>query len=337
MTRKMSILIGVPVYNEEKYLSIFLKKYFTKLSELRSRFPNTLFETLIVDDGSTDNSQRIYEEFSKKECIFYLRNDENQGYGSVQVQLFEFSINMGFDWLITIDADLQHDLTTLDHFLEEIIQHGNATDVFSGSRYLKILPNSTTNSIPIDRYLINMLITHFLNQITPFSLTDSFCGYKAYKVKSLERLQFKTSGYSFPMEFWMQAAKIPLKVKEVPTPAIYLTDRRSRGNWSYRLEQYIETLRTLCWSNQQIKMINSLFHMAITFLQRAENGALRISIQPHHDFVNTFFGENPQKIFKKGRMRDDNEQNKKINGSNRIDDKISPKTPKSRMEPRRNR
>ncbi len=291
MKSKCSILIGIPVYNEEKYLRTFLSNYFSKLTELRHQFPHVTFETLIVDDGSTDGSQSIYEEFGTKECIFYLHNDENQGYGSVQVQFFEFSMSMGFDWLITIDADLQHDLNTLTQFLSEIIYHGESTDVFSGTRYLRILPNSTINAIPIDRYLINMLITHFLNQITPFNLTDSFCGYKAYKVKALERLQFKTSGYSFPMEFWMQAAKIPLMVKEIPTAAIYLTNRRGRGDWSYRLEQYLDTLRLLCWTEQQVEMIDSLLLMAKNLLHQAENGELEITILPHQAFVESFLSK----------------------------------------------
>ncbi len=285
MTRKVSILIGIPVYNEEKYLKTFLEKYSMEITKLRKNFPNVIMETLIIDDGSTDNSPSIYEEFSSKECMLYLRNEENQGYGSVQALLFEFSINMGFDWLITIDADLQHDFKTLITFLSEIMKEGNEIDVFSGTRYLQIMPESTIHNIPIDRYLINMIITHFLNQITPFNLTDAFCGFKAYKVKSLEKLQFKTAGYSFPMEFWMQAARIPLKVKEIPTPAIYLTNRRGRGNWNYRLNQYLETLRILCWSEKQLENIKTMSEAARKLLQLAERGDLKIKIQPHHIFV----------------------------------------------------
>ena len=37
-------------------------------------------------------------------------------------------------------------------------------------------------------------------------LTDAFCGFKAYRVESLKKLELTETGYAMPLELWVQAA-----------------------------------------------------------------------------------------------------------------------------------
>jgi dolichol-phosphate mannosyltransferase len=60
-------------------------------------------------------------------------------------------------------------------------------------------------------------------------LTDSFCGFKAYRVEALRRLRLSEDGYAFPMQFWVQAAANGLRVREVPVKLIYNDPNRSFG------------------------------------------------------------------------------------------------------------
>ena len=74
-----------------------------------------------------------------------------------------------------------------------------------------------------------MLITELLNERFGLNLTDSFCGFKAYRVDSLARLRITELGYAMPLQLWVQAAALKLKIVEFPVPLIYLEEERSFG------------------------------------------------------------------------------------------------------------
>jgi dolichol-phosphate mannosyltransferase len=73
-------------------------------------------------------------------------------------------------------------------------------------------------------------------------LTDAFCGFKAYWVPALSKLDITEPGYAMPLELWVQAAHRNLRVVELPVPLIYLEEARSFGgsldNAETRLEYY---------------------------------------------------------------------------------------------------
>ena len=74
------------------------------------------------------------------------------------------------------------------------------------------------------------------------ALTDAFCGFKAYRVEALAKLNLTEPGYAMPIELWVQAAHNGLRVVELPVPLIYLDERRSFGgaldDADTRLEYY---------------------------------------------------------------------------------------------------
>ena len=86
---------------------------------------------------------------------------------------------------------------------------------------------------PPDRVRINQTITKEINErlagLLSTTLTDSFCGFKAYRVKALKRLRPTIPGYAFPMQFWVQAVARGLRIREVPVKLIYNDPNRSFG------------------------------------------------------------------------------------------------------------
>ncbi len=61
------------------------------------------------------------------------------------------------------------------------------------------------------------------------NLTDAFCGFKAYRVEALKSLDIQDDGYAMPLELWVQAAMLGMRVMEIPVPLIYLDLNRSFG------------------------------------------------------------------------------------------------------------
>jgi len=60
-------------------------------------------------------------------------------------------------------------------------------------------------------------------------LTDAFCGFKAYRVEALSRLHVTETGWGMPLQLWVQAARLNLRIKEVGVPRVYLDPHRAFG------------------------------------------------------------------------------------------------------------
>ncbi|MEO1009002.1 MAG: glycosyltransferase family 2 protein [Planctomycetota bacterium] len=223
----MRTLLAIPVYNEEKYLR-------RVLSRVLERVP----DVLVIDDGSQDATPTMLAEHP----VEVIRHAHNRGYGNSLLDAFRWAAVDGFDWVITMDCDEQHEPAAIPDFLRAIER--DDLDVISGSRYLDAHPEN--DAPPADRRAINLTITEELNRRLGLSLTDAFCGFKAYRVSALQRLTLDVSGYAFPMQFWVQAVAAGLRIGEVPVRLIYNDATRSFGgpldDRDHRLAHYREVL-----------------------------------------------------------------------------------------------
>ncbi len=226
------ILLGVPVYNEERYVT-------NVLEEVRRYARPHGIQVLVIDDGSIDATPMMLA----RQAVEVIRHAENRGYGRSMQDMLRWAKFDDFDWLITMDCDEQHEPAAIPRFIEAIKR--NRSDVISGSRYL--LATSLDDAPPRDRRQINTAMTRELNEHLGLSLTDAFCGFKAYRVSACDQLSLDVAGYDFPMQFWVQAAAFGLRIEEIPVRLIYNDPSRSFGgpldNPVSRLEHYRRTMR----------------------------------------------------------------------------------------------
>ena len=223
----MRTLVAIPVYNEERYVLPVLDKVLRHAGSV-----------LVIDDGSCDATPTLLAR-TKVEVI---RHAQNRGYGRSLQDAFRWAAVDGFDWVITMDCDEQHEPDAIPRFLERAA--ADDLDVVSGSRYLGAHPEN--DRPPPDRRKINAEITGELNRRLGLSLTDAFCGFKAYRVSSLDRLSLNVDGYEFPMQFWVQAVAHQLRIGEIPVRLIYNDLNRSFGgpldDPGHRIEHYRQAL-----------------------------------------------------------------------------------------------
>lgn len=199
---KNNVLVAIPVFNEMDVGTII-----QKVREFS-------VDVLVVDDGSTGDFR---EGILQIDGISTIIHPKNLGYGKTIIDAFTFSINHGYEYLLTIDGDGQHEPEQISLFLNEMPFYDY--DILSGSRYF--FPVKIGQEVPFDRYLINREITGIVNRITHFRLTDTFCGFKAYKVNKLKKLHITEYGYGMPLQLWIQAWKMGLRVREIPVKLIY--------------------------------------------------------------------------------------------------------------------
>jgi dolichol-phosphate mannosyltransferase len=205
----MQTLTAIPVYNEERHLERVLE-------EVRRYAPHIL----VVNDGSTD---RTAELLARQRGLQVITHPTNRGYGAALSSAFAHALCQGFDVLVTMDCDGQHEPARIPVLLEAI----HDADIVSGSRYLRDFRQD--GAAPQDRRAINRQITAELNQRFGLHLTDAFCGFKAYRREALARLHLTETGWGMPLQLWVQAARAGLRVKEVGVPRLYLDPNRAFG------------------------------------------------------------------------------------------------------------
>ena len=203
------VLTALAVYNEAPYVNGVLDQV-----RLYSG------DVLVVDDGSTDTTAEL---LAARDDICVVTHDQNRGYGAALKTAFDFADGEDYNVVVTIDCDGQHEPQRIPHFIDAC----RDVDIVSGSRYLKQFTGDSQP--PADRRLINEKITSLLNRRLDLCLTDAFCGFKAYQVAALRQMTFTEPGYAMPLELWVQAVALGLRITELPVPLIYLEERRSFG------------------------------------------------------------------------------------------------------------
>jgi dolichol-phosphate mannosyltransferase len=219
-------LTALPVYNEVNHVA-------PVLDEVLKYSP----DVLVVNDGSTDGTGEL---LARRSDVQVVTHEKNRGYGAGIRSAFAYALENDYEVLVTIDCDGQHQPERIPQFVEAC----EGWDVVSGSRYLQKFAGDSEP--PPERLEINRLLTAEINRRLGLSLTDAFCGFKAYRVSLLGGLEFHETGYAMPLEFWVQAVHAGLRIRELAVPLIYLDEKRSFGgsldNAQTRLGFYREVL-----------------------------------------------------------------------------------------------
>ena len=199
MNKKLSILI--PVYNEEKTLLNILKR----INECK--IDNFDFETIIINDGSDDDTFNVIKENSDLyDKVINL--DKNRGKG--------FAVKCGLkiatgDYVIFQDADLEYDPKDFIKFTNLINKF--SVDVIIGSRFNY---SDYTRSHNIANKFGNYILTLFFNLLYNTTFTDIYSCYLAFRRDILDVDKLKTDGFEQHAEILCKIVKKSDRFYEVP-------------------------------------------------------------------------------------------------------------------------
>jgi dolichol-phosphate mannosyltransferase len=203
-------LVVVPTYNERVNLPLIVPQILQQ--DIR-------IEVLVVDDNSPDGTGRMADEMAAAEPrIHVMHRPGKEGLGKAYIAGFKWALERDYDYIFEMDADFSHDPKYLPEFLQSI----ERADLVVGSRY-----RSGVNVInwPIYRLLLSLGANEYARRITGLPLTDSTGGFKCFRRRVLESIDFskvKSNGYSFQIEMSFRAWKQGFRVVEIP---IVFTDR----------------------------------------------------------------------------------------------------------------
>ena len=173
-------------------------------------------DVMVVDDGSTDStSQRALDGGA-----IVIKHVSNQGKGAALRTGFSYVERKGFNALITMDADRQHDYTELPKFIEEFKK--NSADIVVGNRM------SDTRNMPFVRLHINKITSFFTSLFLSCGISDTQSGYRLIRTEVLRNINLLTSNFETESEVLIKAGRKGFRIKEIPIKTIYLPNAQSK-------------------------------------------------------------------------------------------------------------
>ena len=219
---KHSYLVIIPVYNSETTILPLLKRLSV------ARVNNFLF----VNDGSTDNTGRLLTEQSLNQ----LAHRENRGKGAALMTGINYAIDNGCDYVVTMDADLQHPPEFIGHLVNETRQKA----VILGWR-------KDYSRMPLLRILSNRITSLLLSLRTGVKINDSQCGMRAFPAKIISELTFTQHGFQFESEFLIKSIMAGYEILHVPIATIYANEKSAMRNIRDTVKFIAMYFRSFLW------------------------------------------------------------------------------------------
>lgn len=185
------LIIVLPAYNEEASIGLLLQS-------IRETLPAGQCTTLVVDDGSTDNTAKIAGSFRDKMSLEIITHERNLGLGKAMATGLSQSLRLaGNDpeaIVITMDADNTHLPAQIPELLQAIRQ---GADIAIASRYVS---GSSIRKVRWLRRIMSNTVNTMLRILFPIpGARDYTCGYRAYRL-SLLRQGYDKYGEHFVSE-----------------------------------------------------------------------------------------------------------------------------------------
>ena len=194
--KKLSIII--PVYNEERtILQVLNKLVIIKLIQSVER------ELVIVNDNSTDESEKIILNFKKdnpKTEIQYFKHEKNKGKGAALNTAFS---KVTGDIIIIQDADLEYDPEEFNRLLKPILD--GFADVVYGSRFKGSNPH---RALFFWHTVGNNFLTFLSNMFSNLNLTDMETCYKMIKKEIIQSIEINENRFGIEPEITAKISKI---------------------------------------------------------------------------------------------------------------------------------
>jgi dolichyl-phosphate beta-glucosyltransferase len=209
--RPPELSLIIPAYNEEKRLGRALERIQSYFGPKPHGVGLDELEIIVVDDGSTDSTVRIAEEWAHRvPSMRVLSGRPNRGKGySVRQGMLEAKGRIG----LFTDADLSAPIEESEKLLSAIRA---GKDGAIGSRALDRSLIATRQSRV--REVAGMIFNGFVRMFTGLPFQDTQCGFKAFVLEPCRLIfeQQRIEGFGFDPEILFLALRNGLTVAEVP-------------------------------------------------------------------------------------------------------------------------
>ncbi len=215
----MRTLALIPCKNLEGVVGEVVKKVFDLGAGI---------DVLVIDDGSTDGTSRA----ARDAGAFVVAHSKNLGKGAALKTGFRYALDHGYDAVITMDGDGQHDPASIPFFIETFER--TEADMVVGSRMHDV------GEMPGLRIWTNRTTSRVVSLLARTNIPDSQSGFRMIGAKLLRSIvgDLVTSRYDMESEILIRAGRRGFRIESTPIRSIY-TDEVSHIN------PVVDTLRFL--------------------------------------------------------------------------------------------
>ncbi len=205
----MKVSLCIPMYNESEIIEGTL----SAVSEYMSRTFED-YEVIFCDDGSTDDCRAKVEMFCD-ERVRAVGYEKNRGKGAAVRHAVMSAVG---DIIIFTDCDLAYGLDVIGKVVEEFSKKTDA-DIVVGSRNLA---SDGYEGYTLLRKMASKAYIKCLAFSVGFNLTDSQCGFKAFRCDTAHEIFEKctTDGFAFDIEVLLRAKRLEKKIAEMPVKIV---------------------------------------------------------------------------------------------------------------------
>lgn len=199
------IVAVAPTFNNER-----------TVRDLVSRALERCGSLVVIDDGSTDGTRALLEEWKKthpEDNVRVIRHEVNRGKAEALKTGFKAAARAGYTHALTIDTDGQHDPDDIPHFIEA--SKANPESIILGTRDTRH-PDYPARS-RFGRWLSD-LATRLQ---TGTNIEDTQCGFRVYPLSIFETITCCMGRYAFEAEILTRAVWGGAGVRNIPIECIY--------------------------------------------------------------------------------------------------------------------
>ncbi|MFH1391566.1 MAG: glycosyltransferase family 2 protein [Candidatus Diapherotrites archaeon] len=194
----VDVSVVMPCLNEGKTVGICIQKAKKVFKELGLKG-----EVIVSDNNSTDNSISV----AKNHGAIVVKQPI-AGYGATYLK--GLGIAKG-KFIVIADSDNTYDFSEMPKFIKQLDE---GYDFVIGNRFLGKMEKGSM--IFLHKYIGNPLLNFVFNIFFYTDLGDTHCGFRAFTKNAFKKINPKTHGMEFALEMIVNAAKLNLKIAEVP-------------------------------------------------------------------------------------------------------------------------
>jgi glycosyltransferase involved in cell wall biosynthesis len=186
------------------------------------------YHTLVVDDGSSDNTSAI----AQAAGAMVITNTRNQGKGYSLQRGFDYILSRDYDALITVDGDGQHAPEDLARFVELFAE--SKPDIICGNRM------RNPQGMPGVRFVTNRIMSGLISLVCRQKIHDTQCGYRLIRTEVLRNIQVSSTAFEIESEVLIKASKKGYRIVSVPIKTIYSNERS-------KINPFFDTVRFIVY------------------------------------------------------------------------------------------
>lgn len=197
----LKVCVLIPTYNNQRTLKRVIDGVLDYTHHI-----------IVVNDGSTDSTSKILENYTKLQQIHFTKN---KGKGQALRAGFKHAESLGYHYVITIDSDGQHFPKDIPAFINELENTENKNLLLIGAR------NMNQESVPKKSSFGNKFSNFWFWVETGITLQDTQSGFRLYPIHQFKNLKFYTNKFEFEIEAIVKAAWNGTQVKNIPIHILY--------------------------------------------------------------------------------------------------------------------